>query len=674
MWRLSNEGTSQRPRKRIRGERTNIGDGGSNASTPRPYSQVISEFVEDRSTSAAASHESSISSTGDGGKDSRLHGNSEAPNPQTHIHKLSFILHPSHEISNTNKEHNSSTRKSVGNTQQPSFIRDACSALGVTQSFVDQMIKTYFENMVVISLLHEPTFTEKLMAIGSSAQLNALLAAMLAFAVRFHADENTIIGSTNPSETRYQAANFLSLAFKYIDTAVNECGDQTPPLCVLQACIISAHCQLTQGVLGRAWRSLGTCVRLAYEMNLHLIDMKGAPVSAETDSKRWCYDEEKRRAWWAIWEMDVFATTIRRTPTAVDWSQIETLLPVEDKYWFCNQPRPSCFLDRDITTRWKTLRDSGNQSSKSWFIVINSLMKDAQRISSPRGIPNSSQLSGSLPYKPSRKHDRDSSDMVEEARQVLETISNAVHCFELALPAHLSYRNQYLGFNARDPSQFTSPRHMHCSIHNIYVMTQLAKLMIHRYEVFGSHNKLFRLAEESSNTVEDRRQHQARFTITTSKGDTGMLALRQYFEAANNIVTIVNRSCDDHIRYINPFLSYTIWLGSAVQLVHRIFSPPGTNRNLIKSRFEILHLTYRKCVDFWGIQTAVQQNLEKLEAQVEACLNSERSNQEVLSDRSRHRNHQVGLELDTWQRSIAQRQIDPSGNDTSKYILFYTVF
>ncbi|KAL1968429.1 hypothetical protein VTN77DRAFT_1958 [Rasamsonia byssochlamydoides] len=28
---------------------------------------------------------------------------------------------------------------------------------------------------------------------------------------------------------------------------------------------------------------------------------------------------EKRRAWWAIWEMDGYATTIRQTPTAVLW-------------------------------------------------------------------------------------------------------------------------------------------------------------------------------------------------------------------------------------------------------------------------------------------------------------------------------------------------------------------
>jgi hypothetical protein len=110
-------------------------------------------------------------------------------------------------------------------------------------------------------------------------------------------------------------------------------------------------------------------------------------------------------------------------------------------------------------------------------------MKDAQRISSPTGIPTLSRPSESL-RGPAKRRGIDSSDMVDEAHQKLETIANAVQCFVLALPAYLKFRNQYLGFDAREPGQLMSLRLMHCSIHNIYVMTQLAKLMIYRYDVF----------------------------------------------------------------------------------------------------------------------------------------------------------------------------------------------
>ena len=131
--------------------------------------------------------------------------------------------------------------------------------------------------MLVITLFPEATFPQKLRSIESETQLHALLAAMLAYAVRHYAEENHDVhafASTGPSEIRSRADQFLTLAFKYIDEALCECGDQAPTVCILQAYIIATHCQLTQGVLGKAWRSLGSCVRLAYEMNLHLIDMK----------------------------------------------------------------------------------------------------------------------------------------------------------------------------------------------------------------------------------------------------------------------------------------------------------------------------------------------------------------------------------------------------------------
>lgn len=447
--------------------------------------------------------------------------------------------------------------------------------------------------MVAINLFHKPTFLQKLSRITSPAQVTALLASMITVAVRFRPAGDGEV----QAETHRRAAHFLNLASKYSDDALKECGDHTPPLCLLQAFILVAHCQLTQGVLGRAWRLLGTCVRLAYEMNLHLVDARGAEYA--TGSKRWCEDEEKRHAWWAIWEMDVFATTIRRTPTAVDWSQLETLLPIDDEHWFQDKPTQSCYLEQDPILRWKALANSGNQSPKAWFIVINSLMKEAQRISSPRGIPNGN---------------RPSSDRMDEAHQRLEVIANAVHCFQLALPSHLKYQQQYLGFEARTHGQVSSARQTHCSIYNIYMMTQLARLMIYRYDVFKGR---FRVALPT-------RESDVNHDNSHAKGKAERLAVNEYFEAADDMLTIIHRSCDDHIRYINPFLSNTIWLASAVHLMRSQLCRPGAIKSAVKSRYEVLHLTYKRCVRFWDMHTAVQQNLETLEEQLEAWQQSKK--------------------------------------------------
>ncbi|KAF7125413.1 hypothetical protein CNMCM5793_001591 [Aspergillus hiratsukae] len=462
--------------------------------------------------------------------------------------------------------------------------------------------------MVAINLFHEPSFAEKLLAIPSLHEVTGLLAGIAAYASHFLLLENHPPAG---DEVRFaeashrQSAHFVNLAFNHIHAALAECGDEMPSLCVIQALIVATHCQLTRGVHGKAWRSLGLCVRLAYETNLHLLDSR--MVVKMDDPVQWQADEEKRRAFWAIWEMDVFASTIRRTPTAIDWRQMEILLPVDNENWFQCRPAQSCFMEADANQRWKALRDSNNASPKAWFLVINSLMKAAQIISNPRGVPLTGDPDN---YQPTYRNSTPES--VIEARQKLETVANAVRCFSLALPSHLQYRDQPLFFGSPEPGQVESQRQQHCSIYNIFVMTQLARLMIHRYDAFRPQTRGSEINGRhlSGNSAESDGSgiHKAE-----------SVALRHYFEAADSILRIVNQSSGDHIQHINPFLSSTIWLASAVQLVRKHFVRTSAERNLVKSRFDVLYYTYMRCVEFWDTQTALQHNLESLELQLEAA-------------------------------------------------------
>lgn len=457
--------------------------------------------------------------------------------------------------------------------------------------------------MVAINLFHEPSFAEKLSNISSLWQLTALLAAIAGYASRFLERPNIPTGDgCRPTETNYQPGYFVDRASNYTNKALMECDDEMPPLCVIQALIIVTHCQLTRGVRGKAWRSLGLCVSLAYETNLHLLDSGTAARTA--DPQQWQADEEKRRAFWAIWEMDVFASTIRRTPTAINWQHMEILLPVDNANWFSGNPIPSCFMETEPNQRWKTLQESGNQSSKAWFIVINSLMKTAQTTADPRGA---SAVGSPGHYRPS--HRTSTPEAITEIRQKLETLANAVHCFSLALPDHLHYRDQYLSFDAPVQRQPESQRQQHSSIYNIFVMTQLARLMIHRYDAFRPQTRRSEI---------NGRQRSGDSAARVTFNDAENVALRQYYDAADRILTVVNQSCEEHIKHINPFLSSTIWLAAAVQLVRKHFARAPSNRSLIKSRFDVLYLTYKRCVHFWDTQTALQRNLESLEEQLEA--------------------------------------------------------
>lgn len=462
----------------------------------------------------------------------------------------------------------------------------------------------FFDNMVAVNLFHEPSFAKKLANVSSLWELTALFSAIAGYASRFLNQRSNvpIADGFQPGEISYQPAYFVDLAFNYVSKALMECGDEMPPLCVIQALIIATHCQLTRGVRGKAWRSLGLCVSLIYETNLHLLD--SGTASRTADPQQWQTDEEKRRAFWAIWEMDVFASTIRRTPTAINWQQMEILLPVDNSDWFSGNPTPSCFMESEPNQRWKVLQDSGNQSPKAWFLVINSLMKTAQITADPRrtsatGNPSHSQFS----------HRASTPEAIMEIRQKLETLANAVRCFSLALPDRLRYRDQYLAFGAPAQRQAESQRQLHSSIYNIFVMTQLTRLMIYRFDAFRPQSR-------RSEIHGRHRSGDSAGRVTFN--DTENVALRQYFDAADCILKIVDQSCEEHIKHINPFLSSTIWLAAAVQLVRKHFTRDPSNSSLIRSRFDILYLTYKRCVHFWDTQTALQQNLESLEEQLEA--------------------------------------------------------
>ncbi|KAH0594827.1 hypothetical protein MHUMG1_07662 [Metarhizium humberi] len=513
------------------------------------------------------------------------------------IYELSFILHPSHEV------------PILGKSQ----------SLGRTKDNEPQLL-LYFTNMVAISLFHQPSFANKLEAITSKPQISALLAAMIGYAARFYSTEP---GSVSHDKfQRVQTTmkcppphHFLHLAGKLVDESLAECGDEPPPICVLQALIITTHCQLTRGVYGKAWRALGMCLRLAYELNLHLIDARRGRRNSEMEPLEWRGDEEKRRAWWAIWEMDTYASTIRRTPRAWSWTHMDIFLPVDDADWFSDRPCPSAILERDPTKRWKALQTTRNHSPKAWYLVISSLTKDAQMISDPRG-DTSQQIPGSTNLESSGR----GRSPGEEARQHLEMLANAVQCFVLALPQHLRYRNQHLSFNPHVPSQ-PGLFQLHCGIYNIFIMTQMARLMIHRCDLFRQ--PVYAARSDSIN------RGAAPSSSSSTPADLENPSMRQYFEASDNILAIVSHSDEDHVKHINPFLLSTIWLACAVQLVRMYVSSSRLSPGLIKSRFDLLYLTYKRCVSFWDAKTALQEKLESLEVQLESRCGTSRGERQT---------------------------------------------
>ena len=59
--------------------------------------------------------------------------------PRPNIHDLSFILHPSHEVSRPEKEETPPSVNNVVDSEEPIAIARACSVLGVSQTLMDHM-------------------------------------------------------------------------------------------------------------------------------------------------------------------------------------------------------------------------------------------------------------------------------------------------------------------------------------------------------------------------------------------------------------------------------------------------------------------------------------------------------------------------------------------------------
>ncbi|KAF2815542.1 uncharacterized protein BDZ99DRAFT_198166 [Mytilinidion resinicola] len=530
---------------------------------------------------------------------------------------LSSIIHPTHESCLTPPPSISDGSPSSGFfinlAGAQDLIMQACQALNLSIRTLQSLIDAYFENMTSFSLFHQPSFGTKIQEIKNLLHLKALFASMFSFSARFATDRYQGTYTHEPQENLMHE-RFHVIALQCIREARDECGDGIPPLCVLQAMALSTFYQLTIGVRGRAWRLLGSCVRVAYELRLHLIDYEGQGPSSKAgiDLARWSANEERRRCWWAIWEMDVFASTIRRCPTAIDWSINDTYLPVTDEYWYNSRYHSSCFLEKKPMDRWKRLQKCNNESASAWFIVLNSIMRDAQVLSRgnmqgilPDSDPNNNVAQLTHYFRNNFRKKRSEEDSTK-----LTLLIHALRCTTSVLPDSLAYNGESLSFStspfvrANDQSDHDT-KLLHSAKYGIYLMTQLARFMIYHHYAFG---------EISSGTIFADKPSSPTFgwTAAEQQHPTNCEGLRNCLEAADNISAVTHRCADNHVRFVNPFLASTVWLATSLQILKKVVAPEN-HTELNASKSEVLKLSCHQYVQFWGTPLALLENLDTLE-------------------------------------------------------------
>lgn len=290
-----------------------------------------------------------------------------------------------------------------------------------------------------IPLLHEPRFRLKFQTGQPSNERytrlaideSLVLTAMMALSARFSSHE--YFGSAAP---KTKGKIFLRRATALYEEALHDDKLNICSLTLLQGCILLAFYQQTHRTTTQSWLLIGTCCRVATDIGLNMLDsdMKSDDLSANDEPEEaWTFKEEKRRAWWLVCELDVFASTILRRPHSIDKDQMLVMLPVSDLLWFSDTPGESTFLQTDPLHTWQTLDGCDNQDERAWFLVTSFLMAKA-------------------------------ADLALQTKTTLQDILNfeaTLNCFALLLPPNFHLNSARHPFNE---ANFASQNWVICTI------------------------------------------------------------------------------------------------------------------------------------------------------------------------------------------------------------------
>lgn len=448
-------------------------------------------------------------------------------------------------------------------------------------------IKTFFQTFTTFGLFREPHFLTKLNQISSTVQTKALLAAVFAFACK-----GSLPLQQSPEENQLSATKYGDLAIMYAEEAMSECGDDVPPLCVLQTLILITHWLIIRGVRGKAWRYVGVCIRVLFEIGLNSIDTDRDSDSCEADPERWCRDEEGRRAYWAVWEMDQYTSHIKHLPITSDWTRDGVHLPAEDGRWLACRPQESCALALDLIDRCKNLQATGSKSTRAWYIVIASSLN---------------VVSHEIAY--SQKYTRHfSKGQIRLITDRWPVLYNTIQLSMIFLPQELSFHGQYLSFGTQNMglSLDSSERQRHSAIYEIALMPEVSKIMALRPYVFDAYIR----------SLLERGQGGEGQSHAIGLSEESAQKVEQCFRAADNILNIILNCHDSHYRYVNPYVTQVSWLGATVQLLRQELTEDDSQKQLIRSKLEIFKATNEKFMQHWSMSRIPKENLETLEARL----------------------------------------------------------
>ena len=276
---------------------------------------------------------------------------------------LASILHPMHEPLSKRPTSAVSSRQ-----YPPMKGYDSPILLPVDQESC--IVETFFQYVrPIIPIFHEPTFHITHL---QSSYHKMHMYAMACLAFRYLPIE---IQSLSISQHRVSADTYWFAALELIEREV-----ATPSLQVLQALALVTLYEISRKVTSREYQRVGLCVRIAYDLELNAVDAG----KWSSDPETWIRQEEKRRLWWSIWEMETFMGNVYQRPVFASQAEIQTFLPANEGRWYSNDPEMSVHLHRDPQHRWLLLKEGKKTDPRSFFLVAVSMMLFTAQLGSKR--------------------------------------------------------------------------------------------------------------------------------------------------------------------------------------------------------------------------------------------------------------------------------------------------
>ncbi|KAK4934384.1 hypothetical protein LTR10_024340 [Elasticomyces elasticus] len=396
-----------------------------------------------------------------------------------------------------------------------------------------------------------------------------LLNGIFALAARF--SEKTDFWT---SDIKMRGEPFAKKAQALCDLASREEEENHLTMKYLNGCILLTYYQLTSRPSFRAWAGVGLCCRLAYALCIHQVDRdsESLPSDGQVFVEEWYHKEERRRAWWTIFQMDNFASVIGGRPYSLDMRRSDVWLPVSDEAWFDLRPMPSAPIStKGPGAAWRSLLDIDNKDAYAWYLVCNFLLRSAQ--------------------EEFEKRDRSMGN--------LQILQSAIHCYSLSLPPNLRLRSNNLDFTENSFGAQNWIIAIHFMIHSNNIIINLG--------FYAEGLKIQAPTISGVSAFQDE--------STSPEMSTGSPA-QQCGKVLRDQIGVIRMWTPDVIPLASPFITAAIVGPAAAHSVDRaaLLESDSHDEALLALDGSVLDLVLRRFSEYWGIGIFCLDLLEVIDA------------------------------------------------------------